>query len=51
LPAGTYYISITFIGDTNFIGFGTLRRNRQEYVFKRVDVADGQIANIDLQDK
>lgn len=51
LPAGTYYISITFIGNTNIIGFATLRRNQQEYVFKRVDVADGQIANIDLQDK
>lgn len=51
LPAGTYYISIAFVGDTDIMGFGKLRRNQQEYVFKRVVVADEQVENIDLRDK
>ena len=51
LPAGTYYISIPFIGDIVILRLGTFRRSLQEYVFKRVVVADGETINIDLRDR
>ena len=51
LPAGTYYLTTRFLGDTNIIRLGTFRGNQQEYVFKRVDVSDGQVVNVDLQEK
>jgi len=51
LPAGTYYISIPFIGDIVVSRLGTFRRSLQEYVFKRVVVTDGETVNIDLRDR